>query len=429
MATRPTYGPKWATNHTLQPAGSDPSVYPVIQPSSSKRADGWDVESVPYQTLNGILAERGEWDDYLDRGGHRDDLAAAVAATDDHESFVLAPLGSAYGVDQTTVGTTAYEISSIAVDCRWFYLAHTDGSSSSFIRAYSLADTDDIGAGNIVWTASGAPAGSPEENMRIATNGVVVVAIAGTKWFIYDCDDGALLYSGDHGAALADVDVTENWMIVVGADASNVPGRIIDLSDGSVTALTTWDTGADAFCCCAIADDLFFIACASDGSSNQIGITDETGANIRRANVTRTIVAGSRCASNGRAVFLHNGDTGGYLTAFDILLAEVWEQYYPATQPNVICDAKDVWLALDDIGDMYVVSPTDGSVVRTFGYPGAINTTLKPPIASNGQQTFRGYFDAGPLAGIQTIRSGLRARRWIRERHAPHFHQAAPEVL
>lgn len=420
---RPTDGPSFAEG------GGNPSTWPT-----SKETNGYAAnETLPAEDFNGIMENHGDWLEHLERGGQFATLQQAVAATSAADCFRLNPLGVAYAEYQDATGSLMGEISAIAADADQFYVAYVLGTAG-VIRGYSLDTADDITTGQEEWTGPGLS--GTDTYTQIVSNGTYIGAIFDTEWHVYDVSDGTLVYSGDHTSALHDVAITENWMVVVGDHASNVPGRVIDLSDGSDTALPSWDTGADGLTVAAVSDTEFFGAFDADGSSNQVASITITGGNGgygTKANVTRTIAAGAQSCSNGRSVFVHNGDTGGYLTAFTPGLgaapAEIWEQNYSATLPRLCCDAKDVWLALDDTGNLHAVDPQTGALVRTLAYSGAISSTLRPPICSNGQLTFRGQMEAGPLSSVRTFNNGLRARVWRRESAAPHFQQATPEVL
>lgn len=420
MSTRPTNGPLFA-------GGANPSTWPTAKETNGYAAQ----EKLPAEDFNGIVETHGDWIDHLERGGHHASLDAAVGRTAAGESFLL-DMATPYTAGDDVAGSYGFEPSAIAIDAERFYIAFLNGGTTGVIRGYPLSTTGDITAAQVEWTGPGL-SGS-DTYTKIVSNGVYLGAIFDTEWHVYDCTDGTLVYSGDHTAALRDVAISENYMMVVGvADGSNICARVIDLSDGSSANVPTWGTSLDAFCCAAVEDELFFIAAEADGSSNRIGAVSVPGGVPGydwRANTTRAIASGAVCTSNGRAIFLHNGDTGAYLTSFSPADgSENWERNISATLPNICCDVKDVWLALNDIDALYAIDAQTGATIRTFGYPGAVNGTLRPPIACNSVYVVRGCTATGSLASMQTITSGLRTRRWTREALAPHFNQATPEVL
>lgn len=93
MTEKPTYGPQWATDNDIVAPGSDPSLNPVIAPTSAKRATGFGVEPLPYQTVNALHAESGQW------------LAYLVSRTDIFESLQAYIASSNVAADPGNNGT------------------------------------------------------------------------------------------------------------------------------------------------------------------------------------------------------------------------------------------------------------------------------------------------------------------------------------
>lgn len=422
MATKPTNGPLWAPNATAAR-----KVYPSILQS-----EGPDYgEPFTNKDLNGVLGNMGDWIDWLSSGGEAD-LPTAVAATTAGESFNLEPLDLPYTQLQQSIGSLSAEISSIAMDAERFFVAYA--SSPGYIRGYTLDATADFTTGEEEWNQGDTALSGAENYTKIVSNGVYLGTIFDTEWKVYDVTDGSLVYSGDHGAVLNDCAITDDYFCVVGvADGSDIAGTVVDLSDGSTGDIPSWGVSLDIWGVTAVESNSFFIAAEADGSSNQIGKISRTGGFVGvdwRSTVARTIVTGARVCSNGRFAFVHSGDTGAWLVAYSVYDgAQVWESGISATLPTLVCDTKDLWLALNDIDVLLAIDPTNGGVVRGFSYPGAINSTLRPPLAANSQQVIRGIMDTGSLSAIVTYSSGLRTRRWTRESIAPHFNQATPEVL
>lgn len=70
MATKPSARiPTWATTHTAQPTGSDPLIYPVIEPSPAMIAAGWTPppSSPPYEVSNALHSGAGKWIAFFDQ--------------------------------------------------------------------------------------------------------------------------------------------------------------------------------------------------------------------------------------------------------------------------------------------------------------------------------------------------------------------------
>lgn len=422
MATKPTVGPRWAFN-----AGVDRAVYPSIL-----QAEGPDFgEPWTNKDLNGYQRNVGEWLDWLRTGGAYADLASALSETVAGESFHLEPLGVPYAESSDATGSLTGEISAIAIDGERCHVGYVVGTAG-LIRSYLLADLADITTGNEDWTATGL--GGTDTYTELASNGTYLIGIYDTEWRIYDATDGSSVYNGDHGAVLNGCAITENWALVVGvADGGDIQAVMIDLSDGTATDVPTWGAGVDLYNVDGLEDGVFGVVGEDDGSGNELAqISGGLAPGYDwRASLTNGTAAGSQLVCNGRFYFVHNGDSGAQLAAISPADgSEVWAlTTFSATLPRLACDAKDLFLALDDTGLLLVVDPATGGRVREIAYSGAGAQTLRPPIAANSRQFVRGQVEAASLASVRSFASGLRTRQWRRESIAPHFQQATPEVL
>lgn len=66
---RPTDTPNWATDHTIEPAGTPTgdTADAVIDPGATKRGDGWDYsEAPPFQFVNWLFRLLCDWVGWLD---------------------------------------------------------------------------------------------------------------------------------------------------------------------------------------------------------------------------------------------------------------------------------------------------------------------------------------------------------------------------
>lgn len=417
MATKPDSDATWGASAPAAQMATKTQL-------DAFRAVGWPKRFTQTGGLmNRVLKELYQFVDWLAHGGE-DAAIGAYADVDAGELFRLAPAGEAYAESNQAETVSSDQPTSIAVDAERFFVAYDAASAAGYIKAFAL---DDLGNASIVesWEVIGGLA----SGVKLDTNGTYLAAIEGTEWHVYNAATGASVYTGDHGAALADLVITDTHLVVVGTHASNVTGRIIDLSDGSSTNIS-WGTGLDAYCVAAIESDKFFIGAEADGSANEIGLLDSAGNITSRVNPTRALASGAQACSNGRAVFVHNGDTGGFLTAYSPAdCSEGWELAVTAALPAIACDAKDVWLAVDDTGIMYAVDGQTGLKVRALPYDGTANITFRPSIACNGSHTLRGIYNTGPVTWVQSYNAGLGSRLWRRESGAPNFIQATTEVL
>jgi hypothetical protein len=435
---RPTNGPGFAEG------GANPSTWP-----SAKAANGYAAnEKLPAEDFNGILENHGAWIDYLSRGGAFTSPRLAAETLAAGESAVVAPRGAAYVAapfDQYDSALTG-QVTAVAADAERIYVATNIGGTGAI---HALPSDATNFTTDIEWTTTaGAAVGLVA---KMVTNGTYLAALildsgGAAAWSVFDVTDGTLapqfLTTTTVGRTGADIAISENYLVVVGeaAASGDWAADVTDLSDGSRVDALPWGTSLDAFCVCALEGDRFFIAAEADGSSNQIGTFDASnlGAGYERATVTRAIVSGASCCSDGRRVYLHNGPTSGYVTAWNLDLVAVWETAKTITgPPHLVCDAKDVWLAEDngtEVAFLHTLDPVTGAILRTSSISGDRQTTTAscPPVAANSWAVYAGITNNNggvDLPALAVFNSGLRSRRWTKEPGPPHFTQAQPEVL
>lgn len=424
MSTRPTAGPTFAKG------GGNPSTWPT-----ALEANGYPAEAeVPAEDYNGMWENHGDWLDHLERGGQFADLATALANTAAGESFRVTPAGLPYEAGDLRSGISTDELDAVALDAAQFYMAFNLGGSDGVLKAYDIGVAD-VTADDQNWssTLTGYRA------TKVVSNGTYVAYITDSattdSMFVHNATTGAVVYALDHGAAVHDIAITDDFVIVVGvADGVDDAVKVMDLSDGSVEEFS-WGTSLDVYTVSAVENEAWVIGAEADGSGNDVGRISSTGGGAVgadwRAIATRTIAPGARSCSNGRFVFIHNGDTGAYLTAFSAADgSEVWEKNISATLPSLVCDVKDLYLVTNDVDPMYVIDPHTGGTVAILADPFGVSATQRTPLAANSHMVVRGGVHTGPEAAVQFYASGVRARIWHRaEGLPPHFNQAQPEVV
>lgn len=414
---RPTTDPTWAT------AGS-PNV---VEPTLNRSAGYPDGFPPPAAAHNWQFQTIGGWFDWVAAGASDNSLATAIANTAAGECFRLDPAGLPYEELAIVSGYSSTELVDIAMDAERFYLAFS--TTNGRLHAYALGETD-IELTGALWTLELA---SLAQFTKVVSNGTYVAVIFTTYCQVYDATDGSLVWSYDHTQTLYDVEITSNWVAFVGvANVSDVAGRIMDLSDGSVANLPPWGTSKDLFAVAAADDEVWVVFGEDDGAGQFAGGFSGGAVPIQhwRVDPGYAFIAGAQATSNGRFVFAHTGDTGARLLALSPATGEtVWDRTITAAEPSMVCDAKDIYLALEDDDLVHVIDPNTGGTVRTLPYTLGVASTLRTPLATNSHQVMRGGIHTGPDAGFQVYASGLRTRTWIRESIAPHFNQASPEAL
>jgi hypothetical protein len=432
---RPTNGPGFAEG------GANPSTWP-----SAKAANGYAAnEKLPAEDFNGILENHGEWLQHLDSasgvyggsGAGTQDLADAIANTSSGDGFVLHPHGQPYlrrFAQPCLLGVDA-NIDGVALCAERAYVSYAGGPS---VQAYSHEDLNDLDAATPLWTnASMTGMGG---TTKIVTNGTHVGVIDASGWVILDATDGTELYAGNYAPGSEDCAINASHFVFVGEpNGSNEAYHEVALSNGTVTSFS-WGTGAALFGVCAIhqtdspvgsANRYFAVAGEADGSSNTIGVVNAAAATEWRAVATRTFDSGTQLVTNGRMLFAHNGDAGGFLTCFAPYDGtEIWERGISADLPALAADVKDLYFYTDNDVRGLVIDPATGVTIARLDDVPTSKSTQRRAIAANSHIVLVGGYSAGDTEGrVLTYASGVRSRRWFRSSESPHFIQAQPEVL
>jgi hypothetical protein len=410
--TPPATGPQWATDgtsirtditNTERNAG-----FAVNQPATA----GW---------FNQILYNLGQWINYLagPRGAYTS-LQSAAAAMAAGDTVTIYENDSATIPGDLLTGYRSGDLYAVIAASSDVVIV-ADGSVSGTVYVYARGDVGGTALRTIAQTHTGIAVA-----MAISGN---VLAVAYGHWIeLFTISTGASLWAYDHGANVADVQISGGYVALAGAvGTGSYSGRLLTLT-GTLKASITH--GAALTSCAIYGRNLAFAGIPGTGAYNlrayRIGFfgTPVSAWNVVAATggtlaTMRTDGRNIYVTEVGHAYCLSWAD-GSQIASADILLATVAPTQWMVVDQGGVCvlstDGATVTvlqrLALGSCSVVWQASVTSTSQV-SLSTDGARIWSLNPTGSSDGILTFARGNCAGTWTKIDTATHTTQRFGWL----------------